>query len=312
MVKRKRRRGGPRLNKFLVVCFILLVAAAIALQYIPGAWSFVKEHLPFLDEPRQVTTVEGEMSVHFLDVGQGDCSLIILPGGLTVLVDASTKDAKDEILQYLHAYDVTEIDYFVLTHPHADHIGSAEAVIKEFTIKAVIKPDAKADTAVFEKTLTAIDDEGAKLIIPEPKQVIKLGQAVLTFLSPIKESDELNDMSVVFRLDYGGTSFLFTGDAEASAEKLMLERFASSEFKADVLKIGHHGASTSSSADFLDAVSPTYAVISCGKDNSYGHPHDETLKALEKRDITYYRTDLVGNVVFSSDGEKLTVLRPAA
>ncbi len=312
MTKRKRRRGGTRVNKILAVCFLLLILAAIALQYIPGAWSFITKHLPFFDQPRQVTTVNGEMSVHFLDVGQGDCSLIIMPSGETMLVDASTKDQKDVILQYLRAYGVNKLDYFVLTHPHADHIGSAEAVIKEIKVDTVIMPDAETDTNVFENTLEAIDKNNVQLLIPKPKQTVKLGNASITFLSPNKESDELNDMSIVFRLDYGKTSFLFTGDAEAPAEKLMLQTHSRSEFKADVLKVGHHGASTSSTSEFLDAISPTYAVISCGKDNSYGHPHSETLKALEKRNVTCFRTDLIGNVVFSSDGEKVTLLRPAA
>lgn len=295
-----------------LVAFILVIGVAIALHTIPGAWEFLAKYLPFIEEPRQITVPDGDMAVHFLDVGQGDCSLIVLPNGKTVLIDASVKDEGKNILEYLSYQKVKRIDYFILTHPHADHIGGAQEVIEALPIGKVIMPDAETDTTVFEKLLITIDNKKISLHIAKVGDIISLGNASIKILGPVNKTDDLNNMSIVLRLDYGKTSFMFTGDAEEPSEKDMLDKFSTSEFRADVIKIGHHGASTSSSYDFIKAVSPKYAAISCGKDNSYGHPHTETINTLNKLGIKYYRTDKVGNIVFSSDGEKVTLLRPTA
>ncbi len=311
---KKKSRNKKKKQKGLrtLLALILIICAAIALKTIPGAWEFLSRYLPFIEEPRQITVPDGEMAVHFLDVGQGDCSLIVMPNGKTVLIDASTKDEGDSILEYLSYQRVTRIDYFVLTHPHADHIGSAKEIVENLNIGKIVMPDVTTDTATFENLLIAIDKKDIPLHIAKVGETISLGNANIKILGPVKKTDDLNNMSIVLRLDYGKTSFMFTGDAEEPSEKDMLEKFSSSEFRADVLKVGHHGASTSSSYDFLCAISPEYAVISCGKDNSYGHPHTETVNNLNKLGIKYYRTDKDGNVVFSSDGEKVTLLRPAA
>ncbi len=291
---------------------ILIIGVAIALNTIPGAWEFLSKHLPFIEEPRQITVPDGEMAVHFLDVGQGDCSLIVMPNGKTVLIDASIKDEGRNIVEYLSYQKVTHIDYFILTHPHADHIGGAKDVVANLSIGKVIMPDADTDTATFENLLTAIDKKNIPLHIAKVGDIISLGNANIKILGPVNKTDDLNNMSIVLRLDYGKTSFIFTGDAEHPSEKDMLDKFGKGEFASDVIKIGHHGASTSSSPDFLSAISPKYAVISCGKDNSYGHPHTETINTLNQLGIKYYRTDKVGNIVFSSNGEKVSLLRPAA
>lgn len=305
---RKRKLKGIR----TLLALTLVVCAAIALKVIPGAWSFLSKYLPFIEEPRQITVPDGDMAVHFLDVGQGDCSLIVLPSGKTVLIDASTKDEGDSIIEYLSYQKVKRIDYFVLTHPHADHIGSAKQIIETLSIGKVVMPDVETNTAVFENLLIAIDKKDIPIQIAKAGDMIKLDNANMKILGPVNKTDDLNNMSIVLRLDYGKTSFMFTGDAEEPSEKDILKKFPSSEFRADVLKVGHHGASTSSSTEFITAINPKYAVISCGKDNTYGHPHTETINTLNKLGIKYYRTDKVGNVVFSSDGEKVTLLRPTA
>lgn len=311
---RKKSRNRKRKLKGLraLIALGLIICAAVALKSIPGAWSFICKYLPFADEPRQVTVPDGDMAVHFLDVGQGDCSLIVLPSGKTVLIDASTNEEGDNILEYLSYQKVTRIDYFVLTHPHADHIGAAKQIIEALSVGKVVMPDVETDTATFNNLLMAIDKKDIPIHIAKVGDIIKLDNANMKILGPVNKTDDLNNMSIVLRLDYGKTSFMFTGDAEEQSEKDMLERFSSSEFRADVLKVGHHGAKTSNSPEFITAISPEYAVISCGKDNTYGHPHTETIKTLNKLGIKYYRTDKVGNVVFSSDGEKVTLLRPAA
>ncbi len=311
---KKKSRNRKRKSRGLRALFALalIICAAIALKAIPGAWEFISKYLPFVEEPRQITVPDGDMAVHFLDVGQGDCSLIVLPNGRTVLIDASTQDEGDSIIEYLSYQKVTHIDYFVLTHPHADHIGSAKQIIETLSIGKIVMPDVETNTATFTNLLLAIDKKDIPIQIAKAGDIIKLDNANMKILGPVTKTDDLNNMSIVLRLDYGKTSFIFAGDAEEPSEKDMLKKFTSSEFCADVLKVGHHGASTSSSLEFITAISPKYAVISCGKDNSYGHPHTETINTLNKLGIKYYRTDKVGNVVFSSDGEKVTLLRPTA
>ena len=313
MSKKKSRKRRQKFKGFRVLlAIIILVCGAVALNKIPGAWEFLSRYLPFIEEPRQITVPDGDMAVHFLDVGQGDCSLIVMPNGKTVLIDASTNDEGENILEYLSLYDIDRIDFFVLTHPHADHIGGAKDIVEGIKVGKIVMPDVTTDTSVFENLLNAIDKKHIPVHIAEVGEIISLGNANLKVLAPVKKTDDLNNMSIVLRLDYGNTSFIFTGDAEEPSESDMLDRFGKNEFKADVIKIGHHGASTSSSEEFLKAVSPEYAVISCGKENSYGHPHSETVSKLNDLGITYYRTDKVGNVVFSSDGESVKLLRPAA
>lgn len=311
-MKRRKKKLGHRPEFFRTILILAIIACALTFALVPGVWSFLAKYLPFIDEPRQITTPDGDMSVHFLDVGQGDCSLIIMPTGETMLIDTSTKDQADVILEYIDYYKIKKIDYLVLTHPHADHIGSAPKIISSLDIGTVMMPDATTNTRIFEQTLNAIDAKNLEITIPKPGDEFKLGEASITILGPVDNTDDLNNMSIVLRLDYGKTSFLFTGDAEHYSESLMLSKHKASAFKADVLKIGHHGSSTSTSSKFLSAIDPDYAVISCGKDNSYGHPHTETIKNFQKKGITYFRTDEQGNIVFSSDGKSVTVLRPTA
>ncbi len=313
MAKKKNRKKNYKLKGArILIALLLIICAAIALKTIPGAWEFLSKYLPFIEEPREITVPDGEMAVHFLDVGQGDCSLIVMPNGQTVLIDASTKDEADNILEYISNQNVTHINYFILTHPHADHIGSAQKIVETLSIGKIVMPDVETDTSTFEKLLIAIDKKNIPVHIAKVGDIIKLDNANMKIIGPVKKTDDLNNMSIVLRLDYGKTSFIFTGDAEKPSEADMLDKFSSSEFRADVIKIGHHGASTSNSTEFLSAVKPAYAVISCGKNNSYGHPHTETINTLNSHGIKYFRTDKVGNIVFSSDGEKVTLLRPAA
>lgn len=307
MAKRKRKQRGRPLKLYALIAAI---AIALALHLIPGAWDLVSRYLPFLQEPRQTTPTNGEMSVHFLDVGQGDCSLIIMPSGETMLIDASTVDQSDKILEYIASCGVTKLNYFVLTHPHSDHIGGAKKVMQGITTEKVIMTDAEHTSSTFEKLTEYLLNSNIDVIFPKPNDTFSLGQAKITVLGPVKEYKDLNDTSLVIRLDYGKTSFMFTGDAEHESENDMLSYHSKSEFKADVLKLGHHGSYTSSGESWLDAVAPAYAIASCGVDNEYGHPHTETVQELNKRGITFFRTDEQGNIVFSSDGEKVTVVRP--
>jgi len=248
---------------------------------------------------------DGEVEVHFIDVGQGDAALLLSDKG-SVLIDTGTTESGEKVAAYVSSRTET-IDYLVLSHPHEDHIGGAKAVFDSVTVKNVVMPDKTADSTSFDRLMDSIEGSDAKVIAAERGVNFSVGDADFVILSPIPGEDyeETNDVSTVVRVTYGGTSFMFTGDAEALVEKEILEEY--SDIRCDVLKVGHHGSSTSSTEAFLKAVSPDIAVISCGKDNSYGHPHFEIIKRLENIGSNIYRTDMRGTVVITSDGKNVSV-----
>lgn len=246
--------------------------------------------------------------VHFFDVGQGDSEFIELPDGKTILIDGSTRSAGDIVVSDITELGYDTIDYVIATHPHEDHIGGLTDVFDAFQIGSVVMSDGVTTTKTFEKFLNKIEEYNIPVSVPAPSSIIAEGNGyVLTCLGPINKGyDDLNEYSIVVKLVVNGTSFLFTGDAEALNENEMLQ--AGAEVNADVLKVGHHGSSTSTSEAFLSAVSPEVAIISCGVDNEYGHPHDETLEKLSAANVETYRTDLNGDItVFVSATGEISV-----
>lgn len=259
-------------------------------------------------EAPPLAPTEGELSVHFLDVGQGD-SVLLSCSDATVLIDTGDikKAATQYIVDYLQGLNITRLDYLILTHPDADHIGGAPTIISTFEISTVIMPDHAKSTAIFERTLDAIEESGAECIFGEADQIYTEGALQMRFLAPNSEKySDTNDYSIAMRVLYGDTAILLTGDAEKISEREMIQKYPSNEFKADLMKAGHHGSNTSNSEDLLRAADPEWIVVSCGADNKYGHPHAEFLERVESLDITVYRTDLEGTIVFVSDGETIT------
>ncbi|MDD4767633.1 MAG: ComEC/Rec2 family competence protein [Desulfotomaculaceae bacterium] len=247
----------------------------------------------------------GKMVVHFLDVGQGDSIFVQLPNGQHLLVDASTRAMGKNVVTYLKKAGVKKIDYLVATHPHEDHIGGMTAVFRAFEIERVYMPKVTHSTKAYEDLLKSIQAEGLKIKTASAGvDIINSEDLRAEIIAPNSAAYEnINDYSAVTQLTFGKVSFLLTGDAEKQSEQEMLANGAS--LRADVLKAGHHGSYTSTSPPFLNAVKPKYAVISCGTGNDYGYPHVVTLQNL--RGVQLFRTDLDGNVVFTTDGEGLRV-----
>ena len=243
------------------------------------------------------------MEVHFIDVGQGDSTLIKC-AGQTLLIDTATADKGTAIQNYLTKQGVEKLDYLVLTHPDSDHIGAAAVIITKFEIGRVFVSNFEKDNSTYRKMIQALDDKRLKAEVPKVGSTFNLGSAVCTVLAPNRTYDDPNDASVALLVQNGETRFLFTGDAQEEAEEDILANGL--ELKADVYKAGHHGSRTSSCEDLLDAVDPEFAVISCGKGNSYGHPHAQVLNSLRARDIKVYRTDEQGSLIASSDGTAIT------
>ena len=246
-----------------------------------------------------------EVEFHFLDAGQGDAAIICTPQGV-VLIDTSTGSFETKLKAYLSYYHITTIDYAIFTHPHEDHIGGADMIMQEFDVKNVLIPNCTSTTKTFRNMMSAIEASDAELIIPNPGYTFSLGEVKMEVLAPLDKYDDANNASIVLRVDYGETSVLFTGDAEVESEADMLKKYKENgRLDCDLLKVGHHGSYTSSSAAFLIAVSPEYAVISCGEGNEYGHPHAATTERLQAYNVAISRTDREGTVVFISDGQTL-------
>jgi competence protein ComEC len=252
-----------------------------------------------------VVAYGGELKVHFIDIGQGDSELIEYDGKY-MLIDAGDVDKGDEVIDYLKSQNVDKLSYVIATHPHADHIGGMADVINSYDADCFITTSKTATTKCYEKMLKALAAKNISITTPVFGEKYKLGDAEFEIITPSDGTDfgnEANNYSVGIKLTYGNTSFVMCGDAEKEAEQMIVDSGAN--IKADVLKCGHHGSSTSTSEKFLDKVNPTYAVISCGKDNKYGHPHTETIEKLENRGISYFRTDEKGTIVAVSDGNKI-------
>ncbi|MBR6563807.1 MAG: MBL fold metallo-hydrolase [Clostridia bacterium] len=243
------------------------------------------------------------MTVHFIDVGQGDSAFIELPNGECMLIDAGERDYAGRVISFIDCLGYTKIDHVVATHPHSDHIGGMQRVIESFDIGTIYMPEAITDTSSFINLLEAIDAKGKTITPVDDTLVVNFGGAKGRFVAPSVISENLNDCSAILHLSYGERAFLFTGDAEAIEESTV-----SADIEADVLKVGHHGSYTSSSDAFLSKVKAQIAVISCGKDNEYGHPHDVALKRLENSGVKrIYRTDISGTVTVITDGRTLGV-----
>ena len=251
----------------------------------------------------KVTIPMDGLYVHYIDVGQGDSELVCC-GGEYMLIDAGEPSASDTVVDYLNDHGIEKLDYVVCSHGHADHCGGLDAVVENFEVGTVLTSPYPGDTASYEIFSDAVAAKGLAMTVPELGESYTLGEAKFEFVGPLEQYDNLNDDSLVMRLEYGDTSFLFTGDMTSRAERDLLEDGAN--VKCDVLKVGHHGSSGSSSYRFLYEAEPKIAVISCEAGNSYGHPHEEALSRLNDCGAEIYRTDLEGSIVIFSNGMEVT------
>ena len=311
---RKRGSGVNRRASFSTLAVVFVIALAfIALNRLgilelpeeQGVSSLASQAIP--------ASAEGKTQVFFLDVGQGDSELIRIPGEsgyFNVLLDTGEYEYAEGLIQYLQELGIERIDLLIESHPHTDHMGCMARIVQRFEIGSIYMPllpeEQTPTTKAYEKLLDAVMEKnlivnelyaGAFLEGPE--------DASFEVLAPRKDEvwEDVNNYSAVIRFTYGEDTFLFPGDAESPSEKEILN--AGYDVSADVLKCGHHGSRTSTSAKFLKAVNPSYAVISCGAENSYGHPHDGTLQKLEKLGVEILRNDEDGTVLIASGGHGL-------
>lgn len=261
---------------------------------------------------------DAPLVVSFIDVGQGDCTFIKTKEA-DILIDAGESESAETVLEYLNLYNVDDLEYIIATHPHSDHVGALPEIMEEFEAEKLVLPiksEKTTDGTQYRNELIQIAREKNIAVTEvsldsdyvDSDYEITLGELNLDFLGPIVDDDNLNNTSLIVRLTFGETSFLFTGDAEKLEEYTLVSRDfeqGGGTLKSDVLKVAHHGSNTSSTSDFIKAVNPEYAVISCGTDNEYGHPHNSTIQTLTNAGAKILRTDLSGSIVIASDGKEI-------
>ena len=263
------------------------------------------------DQNGNSSTPEGsaQVKVHFIDVGQGDCTLV-MSHGEAMLIDSGERDDSDRVIKYLKEQGITKLSCIIVTHPHTDHMGEMPDILKAFKTDKFIMPkvpDNMVPTIMrYEKMLKQIKNQGLEISWSSNSE-FRLGDAVINTYTPKGQFEELNDYSTVVKISCGSRKFLITGDTEKEEESdLLAQRF---DFRADVLKVPHHGSYKGTTSELLKAVGAQYAVICCGKNNDYGHPHDSTLKRINKFISNVYITKDNGDIVFSTDGKELTVTK---
>ncbi len=293
-------------GKVIYCVLIFLVVAAVALA---GYLIDLQADAPIENPSDGGASSVSYCKVHYIDVGQGDCELVECDGKY-MLIDAGENGYEDAVINYLRKLGVEKLDYIVASHQHSDHIGGMAEVLSEFNADKIIMPrltkEQTPTNSTYKDFLQAVQNSEAKVIEAKVGAKYTLGTSEFEILGPVtNDAEDINNMSVVMRLEFGEKSFLFTGDAETEEEKEILENGA--YLDCDVLKAGHHGSSTSSSKDFLSAVTPEICIISCGEDNKYGHPNESAVKRIKKQTEIIYRTDICGDIIIESDGKDLSV-----
>ncbi len=298
----KSSKKTQKIASAVTIIVIALVAAVVT--HFTDFGEKIKENTGLSQKPAS----SAELSVHFIDVGQGDCTLVMCEGH-NMLIDAGESDQGKKVVEYLKAQNISRLDYVIGTHPHSDHIGGLRAVVEsDIKIDKIIMPkipDEQVPTSyTYTKLLKAIINKGLTVTKADDSE-FDLGCAVINTYTPKKVYKNLNDYSVATKITHGGNSFLITGDLGKQSEKELINRGCN--LSAKVLQAGHHGSRESSIKQFLEKVHPSYAVIQCGAGNSYGHPHDEALERISKYAEKIYRNDKDGTIVFESDGKGMNI-----
>ena len=282
---------------------VLSLAGCSGLPSVPGGSADVVPN-PSASAAAAVDTVDAPLEVHFIDVGQA-LSVLVECDGQFMLYDGGNVDDGSLIVSYLQSQGVEQLEYVFCSHAHEDHVGGLAAALAYFPAYHVYSPVTDASTKCFQDFVKYTQQQGLQVEVPAVGTMWPLGGATVTMLGPVAQYSDTNDTSIVLRIDYGSTSFLLTGDMEKTAETDLVNSGAN--LRADVLQVGHNGSSTSTSYLFLNAVLPEMGIISCGVNNKYGHPHEETLSILRDAGVDVYRTDLQGTITIGSDGQNYTV-----
>ena len=258
-----------------------------------------------------VAHADNALQIYFLDVGQGDSSILICDDEV-MMIDGGDPSQSQFIYSFLrNTLALDHIDVMIATHPHADHVGGLSAALNACSVDVLYTPVIDCDSDTWQSVLKYAEEQGTPIIIPEPNDEFKLGKSDVKILGPLWHHNDLNNMSLIIKVTYGCTSILFMGDAEYEAEQDLLDE--SIDVSATILRVGHHGSNTSTNTQFLSRVSPTYGIISVGGGNSYGHPSQETLLHLREAGVIVMRTDLLSTIecICDDDGVFFSFQHPS-
>ena len=290
MIKKRKKKKE---YKFLRLIFIFLtIIYSLYLKELDSTYSMTNND------------INSNLIVSYFDVGQAD-SILIENNNEYMLIDAGNNNDGKLLVKHFIDKEITNFKYIIGTHPHEDHIGGLDDIINNFDIGTIYIPDTITTTKTFVDVLDAIEKKKMTFTVPTIGESFTLGEAIITVLYTGTDTTDLNNTSIVLRLDFGNTSYLFTGDATEKTENILLTN--NLNLKADVLKVGHHGSKYSTTDKFLEKVNPKYAVISVGKDNSYNHPEDTILNKLNANNIKTYRTDIDGTIIITSNGKNINI-----
>ena len=297
-MSRKKKNNNNTLLRTII--YILILAGIWYLSKYTDIFAFENE------ETKEAVVVEGKLEMHAIDVGQGD-SILLLQNNKVMLVDSGPRASGKKVVEYLQNLGIKKIDILVGTHPHEDHIGGMAEVINNFDIGVLYTPnydDTNITTTYYMKFLDAVHTKNVKWQYKKAKDKFKLGDASVLVLAPQNNYyEEVNNYSLVLKVTFGEVDIMLTGDAEELIENEIMEN--NKNIECEILKLGHHGSSTSSTEKFLKAVNPNYAIISAGVANDYHHPHPSIVNRLKKLKIVLYRTDEQGDIVMTTDGENI-------
>lgn len=286
----------------MLLCLTAITAHQALFAAVKGSGTTLLRPLGLTDLSAAEPALQSTFAVHFIDVGQADAALVLCDGH-AMLIDGGNAADSSRIYTYLKSRGVDYLDYIVCTHPHEDHVGGLSGALNYAKIGTALCSVTSFDSKPFHNFISYLSRQGKSLSIPNAGDTFQLGSASVQIIGPVRLSDDINNMSIVLRAVYGDTSFLFTGDAEREEEQDILE--AGYPLSATVLKVGHHGGSDSTTYPFLREIAPEYAVISVGKGNNYGHPTENTLSRLRDVGAKVYRTDMQGDIICESDGQRV-------
>lgn len=293
----KRRKAGASKAQIIMLIVMILVIVSLVVYWAVSSQSFN-------------LAAKDKLQLHFIDVDQGDCTLIITPEGESMLIDSGKDRQSEKVVSYISELGIRTLDYMVISHFHDDHYGSCDEVAEEIGVNTVIVNEAAPDNNTEKALMETFEKQGCDVITVSAGYSLTMGELEINILSPFELTDKGgNNDSLVMKMTYRETTFLFTGDAEAKEESIILDTYTAETISADLIKVGHHGSNTSSSEEFLDAVDPSVALISVGEGNSYGHPHKSTIDNYNERDIQIYRTDELGDIVIFCDGSSLMLYK---
>ena len=304
--RKRRRRRKTKKNKYFyihrILFLITILLYIIFAEEINNTFGLTEKEANKLEkEKTKEVILHDDLKVYFLDVGQAD-AILIDSGNEYMVIDGGNNADGPLIVKYFQELGIKNIKYVIGTHIHEDHIGGLDDIINNFNIETIYIPNTITTTKTFEDLLNAISNKNMSFKVPVIDSTFKLGESNIQILYTGTDINDLNSTSIILKLTYGNTSFLFTGDTTSTIEKQLLNK----DIKTDVLKVAHHGSKYSSEAHFLKAADPKYAIITCEKDNMYYFPHSVTLKKLERINAQIYRTDENGTIIATSDGNSIS------